>query len=204
MRLPICPPSGRSEHGPRHCPDYLRPPKRRLGLMTCRSAAKPPNLISAIPFVAATIARGSRSHLIEQKRARVDYAARPRTAAWPLARDVPSQWTLPAFAVASIGALLLDRRPPAVTRSIIAFIIDPSYQVLRRWPATHIGKEGCEASAPAHANFDAASAIMLEPNIARAVAPLHYLLPSSIFRRVRTRIAVGSVRCFGDHATATS
>ena len=48
-------------------------------------------------------------------------------ATWPLARDLPSQQTLPTFAVALIGAPLLDHRPPAVTRSIIAFVIDPSY-----------------------------------------------------------------------------
>jgi hypothetical protein len=111
---------------------------------------------------------------------------------------------LPTFSVASVVALLLDRRPPAVTRPIIAFIIDPSYQVLRRWPATHIGEEGCEASAPSHANFDAAAAIMLEPDIARVVAALHYPLPSFIFRRFRTRLAVGSVTCSGGQATTTS
>jgi hypothetical protein len=115
-----------------------------------------------------------------------------------------SQQTLRTFAVALIGAPLLDRRPPAVTRSIIAFIIDPSYQVLRRWPATHIGEEGCEASAPSHANFDAAAAIMLEPDIARVVAARHYPLPSFVFRRFRTRLAVGSVTCSGGQATATS
>jgi len=118
--------------------------------------------------------------------------------AWPRARDA-----LPTFAVASIGGQLLDRRPPAVTRPIIAFIIDPSYQVLRRWPVTHIGEEGCKASAPSQTNFDAAAAIMLEANIARAVAALHYCLPSFIFRRFRTQVAVGSVTCFGDQATAT-
>jgi hypothetical protein len=115
-----------------------------------------------------------------------------------------SQQTLRTFAVALIGAPLLDRRPPAVTRSIIAFIIDPSYQVLRRWPATHIGEEGCEASAPSHANFDAAAAIRLKPDIARAVAALHYPLPSFVFRRLGTRLAMGSVRCFGGQATTTS
>jgi len=98
--------------------------------------------------------------------------------AWPLTRVVPSQHTLPMFAVASIGALLIDRRPTAVTRSIIAFIIDPSYQVFRRWPATHIGEEGCEASAPSHANFDAAAAIMLETDIARVVAALQ--MPATV------------------------
>jgi hypothetical protein len=91
-----------------------------------------------------------------------------------------------------LGALLLDRRPPAVTRPIIAFIIDASYQVLRRWPTPHIGEEGCEASAPSQANFDAAAAIMLKPDIARVVAALHYPLPSFVFRRLRTRLAVGS------------
>src|SRR5262249_44603089 len=72
---------------------------------------------------------------------------RPVGPAWPRARDA-----LPTFAVASIGGQLLDRRPPAVTRPIIAFIIDPSYQVLRRWPVTHIGEEGCNASAPSQTN----------------------------------------------------
>jgi hypothetical protein len=83
-------------------------------------------------------------------------------------------------------------------------MIDPSYQVLRRWLAAHIGEEGCEASAPSHANFDAATAIMLKPDIARMVAALHYPLPSFIFRRFRTRLAVGSVTCSGGQATATS
>jgi hypothetical protein len=123
---------------------------------------------------------------------------RPVGPAWPRARDA-----LSTFAVASICALLLDRRPPAVTRFNIAFIIDPSYQVLRRWPVTHIGEDGCKASAPSQANFDAATSIMLEPNIARVMAALHYGLPSFIFRRFRTQVAVGSVTCFGDQATAT-
>jgi site-specific recombinase XerD len=37
--------------------------------------------------------------------------------------------------------------------------------VLPRWPAAHIGEEGCEASAPSHANFDAAAAILLKPSV---------------------------------------
>jgi hypothetical protein len=45
---------------------------------------------------------------------------------------------------------------------------------------------------------------MLKPDIARVVAALHYPLPNFVFKRLSTRLAMGSVTCFGGQATATS
>jgi hypothetical protein len=54
-----------------------------------------------------------------------------------------------------IGALFLDRRPPAVTRPIIAFNIDPSYQVLRRWPTLRVRFRVIDPGFPTGAKFSA-------------------------------------------------
>jgi hypothetical protein len=95
----------------------------------------------------------------------------------------------------SIARLFPSGRPATILRLVIAVVVDTVDRMFSGRTTAHVGQE-CSERLPTVANADAASAVVLEPNVVRIAAPSLHALPDFVFGRrlpVRT-FAVTRVR----------
>lgn len=93
------------------------------------------------------------SHSIEYfRRIKVQFAR-------PLRHRLPATLIADIHRNAPVVLLLLDRRPAAILRAVVAIIVDAVKCVRRRWFTAHISQECWEVVAPAFAHRNAARPI---------------------------------------------
>lgn len=88
---------------------------------------------------------------------------------------------------APICPLLLNRRPPAIFRAIIAVVVDSIYRMLAAWSWPHVGVEVLKFI-PSFANLYSAPTVIMKRSVGRIVAATAQFYPNVIFRRFRQSV----------------
>jgi hypothetical protein len=73
--------------------------------------------------------------------------------------------------------LFFARGPLAVSRLVVAVVVDALNAVQNAWPAAHVGKERSEGYFPTFANPDSPTSIQLPLRIVRVAASVQHVCP---------------------------
>jgi hypothetical protein len=83
---------------------------------------------------------------------------------------------------AVFSALLLNCRPAAISRLVVALMVQSVDRMFGGWTRAHIVQKGYERFIPVGANFDPARSVILEVFVPRIVTPALDAKPRPVFR----------------------